>query len=374
MVVMSRRDAAVRARARGSRILAAVTTLAERWTGLAALPRIALATLPTPVERLAQVSERANAEVWVKRDDLTSPAYGGNKVRKLEYLLGAARAAGADTLITVGALGSHHVLATSIFGAREGFDVHAVLGPQPGTAHVLESARGDLAAGATLHGVPSFALVPLAAKALALKLRMQGRTPYVIPAGGSSEVGALGYVEAGVELASQLAARTMPEPRAIHLALGTGGTVAGAAVGLAACGVTAEIVGVRVTDPALSNRIVLAQLVRRVVARLRALDPRFPDVADMALARIRIEPRELGRGYGVATDAARFADGLARVDGLALETTYTAKTLAGLMRDAAGRAPRTPLLYWHTLSSADLSPLLAKAPATLPPKLAALAR
>ena len=130
----------------------------------------------------------------------------------------------------------------------------------------------------------------------------------------------------------------------------------------------------RVTDPALSNRVVLTHLVRRMVARLRALDPRFPDVADMALSRIRIEPRELGRGYGVATDAARFADGLARVDGLALETTYTAKTLAGLMRDAAGRAPRTPLLYWHTLSSADLAPLLAKAPATLPRKIAALAR
>ena len=365
---------AVRARARGSRILAAVTTLAERWTGLAAVPRIALATLPTPVERLAQVSERANAEVWVKRDDLTSPSYGGNKVRKLEYLLGAARAAGADTLITVDALGSHHVLTTSIFDAQQNFDVHAVLGPQPGTAHVLEGARCDLAAGATLHAVPTFALVPLAARALAVKLRLEGRTPYVIPAGGSSEVGALGYVEAGVELAAQLAARALPEPRAIHLALGTGGTVAGAAVGLAACGVTAEIVAVRVTDPALSNRVVLTHLVRRMVARLRALDPRFPDVADMALSRIRIEPRELGRGYGVATDAARFADGLARVDGLALETTYTAKTLAGLMRDAAGRAPRTPLLYWHTLSSADLAPILAKAPATLPRNIAALAR
>ena len=349
-------------------------TLAERWKGLAGLPRIPLATLPTPVERLAQFSEHTAAEVWVKRDDLTSPLYGGNKVRKLEYLLGEARAVGADTLITVGAVGSHHVLATSLFGAREGFDVHAVLGPQPRGPQVLDYARCDLAAGATLHPVPNFALVPFAVHTLALQLRMRGRTPYIMPAGGSSTIGALGYVEAGVELAGQLEARALPEPRAVHIALGTGGTVAGAAVGLAACGVTSEVIAVRVTDPALANRVVLGRLVRQLVKKLRALDPRFPDVADSALARIRIETRELGRGYGIATDTARFADGLARTDGIVLETTYTAKTLAGLVRDAATRPPRVPLLYWHTLSSADLSPLLARAPTTLKRAVSALAR
>jgi 1-aminocyclopropane-1-carboxylate deaminase/D-cysteine desulfhydrase-like pyridoxal-dependent ACC family enzyme len=351
-----------------------VTTLAERWTGLAALPRVAIAALPTPVERLAQVSESTGAEVWVKRDDVTSPLYGGNKVRKLEYLLGDARAKGADTLITVGAVGSHHVLATSLFGAREGFDVHAVLGPQPAGPQVLEYARCDVAAGATLHPVPSFALVPFAVKALALRLRLRGRTPYIIPGGGSSEVGALGYVEAGIELAAQLEARALPEPRAIHLAFGTGGTVAGAAVGLAACGVTSEIVAVRVTEPALANRLVLRRLIHKLVALLRKLDRRFPDIAELALGRIRIEARELGAGYGVPTDTARFADGLGRVDGLTLETTYTAKALAGLVRDAAARPPRTPLLYWHTLSSADLRPLLARAPESLPRAVLALAR
>lgn len=351
-----------------------MTLLAERWKGLAALPRIAFATLPTPVERLAQVSEHTSAEVWVKRDDLTSPLYGGNKVRKLEYLLGDARAKGADTLITVGAVGSHHVLATALFGAREGFDVHAVLGPQPAAPHVLDYARCDVAAGATLHPVVSFALVPFAVHSLALRLRLQGRTPYIIPGGGSSDVGALGYVVAGVELASQFESRALPEPRAIHVALGTGGTVAGAAVGLAACGVTTEIVAVRVTDPALANRIALSRLVHKLVAHLRAVDPRFPDVAELALSHIRIEGRELGRGYGIPTDTAHFADGLGRVDGIILETTYTAKALAGLVRDASTRPPRTPLLYWHTLSNVDLAPLLANAPATLTRAVSALAR
>lgn len=348
--------------------------LAERWKGLSALPRITCATLPTPVERLAQVSEHTSAEVWVKRDDLTSPLYGGNKVRKLEYLLGDARARGADTLITVGAVGSHHVLATALFGAREGFDVHAVLGPQPAGPGVLDYARCDLAAGATLHTVRTFALVPFAVRALALRLRMQGRTPYIIPGGGSSHIGALGYVEAGAELALQLEARELPEPRAAYIALGTGGTVAGVAVGLAACGVTTEIVAVRVTEPALANRVLLGRLVHQLVAHLRSFDPRFPDVADLALSRIRIETRELGCGYGIPTDTSRFADSLGRVDGIILETTYTAKALAGLVRDAATRPPRTPLLYWHTLSSADLTQLLRRAPATLAPAVAALAR
>ena len=160
----------------------------------------------------------------------------------------------------------------------------------------------------------------------------------------------------------------------MHIALGTGGTVAGAAVGLAACGVSAEIVAVRVTEPALANKILLGRLVHQIVERLRGLDPRFPDVAELALSRIRIEARELGAGYGISTDTARFADGLGRVDGLVLETTYTAKALAGLVRDAATRPPRTPRLYWHTLSSADLAPLLARAPATLPRAISALAR
>ena len=137
---------------------------------------------------------------------------------------------------------------------------------------------------------------------------------------------------------------------------------------------TCEIVGVRVTDPALANRLVLGRLIHKTVASLRKLDRRFPDIAELALSRVRIESRELGAGYGIPTDTARFADGLARVDGIALETTYTAKALAGLVRDAATRPPRAPLLYWHTLSSANLGPLLARAPKALSPAVSALAR
>jgi 1-aminocyclopropane-1-carboxylate deaminase/D-cysteine desulfhydrase-like pyridoxal-dependent ACC family enzyme len=339
-----------------------VTRLASRWKGLTSLPHVDLGIVETPVEVLPHLSKDLMTEVWCKRDDKTSPLYGGNKVRKLEFLFGEARARGAKTVITVGALGSHHVLATSLFGKQAGFEVHAVLGPQAPTEHVRENILCDLAADAKLHIVPSFAFVPPAVQALNLQLRLLGKCPFIIPAGGSNDIGALGYVEAGLELAAQLDRGDAPETRAIYMPLGTGGTVAGAAVGLAAMGITAEIVAVRVTAAALANRHALKKLVYSLVSRLQTHDSRFPDVRDLALRNIRIDSSEYGKGYGLATDAGRDATARAARDGLIVETTYTAKALAGLLREARNRYKGEKVMYWHTLSSADLSPLIARAP------------
>ncbi len=187
--------------------------LAERWPGLASLPHIPLADLPTAVEPVALTG--SGPPIYVKRDDRTHPVYGGNKVRKLEMLLGEARRRGADALITTGALGSHHVLATSIFGAREGFAVHAVLAPQPFTDHVEENLRADLAAGATLYPARSRSAVAARMVEVAARVRWGGRHPYLIGPGGSSPVGAVAFVEAGLELAVQIDEGILPEPRAI---------------------------------------------------------------------------------------------------------------------------------------------------------------
>ncbi|MCZ7683486.1 MAG: pyridoxal-phosphate dependent enzyme [Sandaracinaceae bacterium] len=117
-------------------------------------------------------------EIWIKRDDRTATRYGGNKVRKLEYVLGEAFAERADTLVTAGAAGSHHALATAIFGAEQGFAVHAALMPQRYSAHVEEQLHAVLAtAGAEVHPVPSGALVLPAMQALAARLRLRGRDP-----------------------------------------------------------------------------------------------------------------------------------------------------------------------------------------------------
>ena len=339
-------------------------TLSARWKGLSSLPRIALAELPTPVEGLEACSAATGAEIWCKRDDQTALPYGGNKVRKLEWLLGDARSRGVDRLITTGAFGSHHVLATAIYGIRHGFEVDAVLYPQALATHVEENLRADLAAGATLHPARTYAGVAGRMIALATRARLKGGRPLIIGPGGSSPVGCIGYVEAGVELARQIDAGECPEPRRVFVAAGSGGTVVGLAVGLAAAGLTSEVVGVRVAHAVAINRPRLRRLAHKCVRILREADDRFPDVASLAMQHLVIDGSRMGGGYGVPTPEGEEAIGRAAEDGVSLEPTYTAKTFAALLAEATTAPGEGPLLYVHTLSSADMGPLIDGAPPT----------
>jgi D-cysteine desulfhydrase len=312
---------------------------------------------PTPVEPVRELSA-SGSSLWVKRDDLTHHVYGGNKVRKLEHLLEDARARGAKRLVTIGAVGSHHVLATTYFGKQAGFEIEAVLVPQPRTEHVLEVLRADLGLGLQAFPVASWGAAPFAVLARVLA----GAT--LIPLGGSSTVGTLGYVDAGRELAEQVRAGVLPEPDVCVVALGSGGTAAGLAVGFAAAGLATRVVGVSVSAPAWALRA-SARYLARVCGRKERVGRVCLDTDD----------RFLGAGYGSRTPEGDEATALAREHvGLTLDPTYTAKAFASaLWFVRARRAPR--ILYWHTLSSASMQPLLAGAPteAQLPEKLSALA-
>ncbi len=359
-------DSPLRATSDAAHVPSKTTLLESRWPKLA-LPRVPLLAGPTPLERNDALSRAAGGEVWIKRDDLTHPSYGGNKVRKLERLLGEAIAEGCDTIVTTGAAGSHHVLATTLFGKRLGLAVHGVLVPQPASEHVTLDLRAMLGLGAELHPVSYFSAVPAATAALITKLRLSGKRPYVIPPGGSTGVGALGYVEAGLEIAQQMLETRMPEPDAIVVPLGSGGTVAGLAVGLAAAGCLVPIHAIRVTPRGIVGRALLLAQVRSAIERLRTSDDRFPRIMGVASELYRIDDAELGDGYGLPTPQARAAMRLAEQHGLELDQTYTGKTLAGalrLMREgttAAGKKIQR-ILYVHTLSSAPLRPLAEKAP------------
>lgn len=351
-----------------------MTILSDRWRGLRKLPHVALADLPTSVERLDGLSDRAGAEIWVKRDDVTASRYGGNKVRKLEYVLGEALARESDSLITSGAAGSHHAVATAIYGASLGLEVHAVLMPQRYSAHAEEHLRRLLLAGARVHPAGSAAAMMPRVTAVATRERLRGRRPMVIAPGGSTIAGLVGHVEAGLELARQMEAGVLPEPDSIFVALGTGGTAAGLAVGLAAAGITATVVGVRVVPRAVANQAVLRSHMGRVVRHLRALDDRFPQVASVARSHLVIDHEEIGPGYGVQTSAGRNAERLARqYAGLELDATYTAKAFAAALRWARGPLAHKRLLYIHTLNGVDLRPSLEGAP-PLPAKLRKLLR
>lgn len=329
---------------------------------LASLAHVPLVDAPTRLERAPRVSAFTGHDVWVKRDDLTNSVYGGNKVRKLEYLLGDAREKGADVLLTTGALGSHHALATAIHGKASGFDVHAFLSPQPWTEHVEENLRCHVAVGTELHRVRSTLLAGATMKAVAWNLRRQGRKPYIIPHGGSSPIGALGYVEAGLELAAQLDAKEMPEPDAVYTSLGSGATAVGLAIGLAAGGLGIPVRSVLVTTRLVGNKQFLNHLMRGTLALLRDRDPHFPDVYDIARASLGVDDAWLSVGYGVVNGEVERVSDLAASDGLELDATYTAPAVATLMEDAESKRVVRPL-FLHTLSSADPSPLLRQAQA-----------
>lgn len=336
----------------------------------------------TPVQRAEHVSRALGSDVWVKRDDLTHPRYGGNKVRKLGRLLAAARARGATDVVTLGAVGSHHVLATTVHAGALGFAVHAALVPQPYTAHAEETVRAALAQGADLRPAPRGDWqVPFVVLRELARLRAAGRRPYLVSLGGSTPLGAAGYVDAVAELGAQIARGEMPGwPDVMLCPLGSGGTHAGLAAGVRAFaprgGADCEVVGVRVTAPIAATRSLIAWMARRALAV--AAPGRAAQVRPLAAREIRVMTDQFGRGYGYATPAGEEATALFARDGLVLDPTYTAKAAAGLVA-MARRAPGRRYLLWHTLSSAPLGPLLGDAhdgggaaASALPEPLAAL--
>lgn len=318
--------------------------------------------LPTPVHRLVEFGRAIGArELWIKRDDETSPVYGGNKPRKLDFLLGDAIARRARSVITFGGIGTNHGIATAIF-ARQ-FGLRCILGlvHQPVTEKVRRGLLLAQAAGAELHYAPTIAR--LVAKMLPVYARelVRRQRPYVIATGGTSTLGVLGFVNAALELKEQVDAGALPAPDWIFAPVGSGGTLAGLQLGCKLAGLATRVAGVVVTDilPPGAGRI--ARQANKAHARLRRLASGLPYV-HVAASEVHLERGFLGRGYGAPSEAARQArDQIESCEGIAAETTYTGKCLAAL-QVLASQAPYrdTRLLYWHTFSAApceELEPL-----------------
>jgi 1-aminocyclopropane-1-carboxylate deaminase/D-cysteine desulfhydrase-like pyridoxal-dependent ACC family enzyme len=342
-----------------------MTALFEAFPALRErIPWRPLGRFPTRVHRLEGVAPPA-VDLWVKRDDESGADYGGNKVRKLEFLLAEAAARGRKRLVTMGGYGSHHVLATCIYGAACGFATDAVLFPQPITEHVKESLLADAATGAHLRAAASYADLP--PRLLAARIRKDSQ--WIAP-GGSSPAGTLGYVSAGLELAAQVRAGACPPFDELYVALGSCGTAAGLWLGLAAGGLNTRVIGVRVVDRVVSNRRATARLARATARLLTRAGAAPPAPRDETLS---VEHGWFGGRYGRPTPAAEAAVADAARAGLTLETTYTGKAFAGLLADArAGRLDGRRVLFLNTFSSADLRPLLARSPG--PPALPARLR
>jgi 1-aminocyclopropane-1-carboxylate deaminase/D-cysteine desulfhydrase-like pyridoxal-dependent ACC family enzyme len=282
------------------------------------------------------------AEIWIKREDLLPLAFGGNKLRNLEFLVGAALAEGADTLITSGRRWSNHCRLTAAAGAKAGLAVHVVLtGPPPPAGEEGPNHRLDELLGAAVHVTATDDRAERAAlvEAIAAAERAAGRHPYVIGVGGSGPIGASGQVLAGLEVAAQLVAAGIGHATII-LPSATGGTQAGVLAGLAlAAPPTRSVVGIAVAAPASNLRPTIESILEGLgpLAGVRVL----PDA-------IVLEDDQLGDGYGRPTAAAdEAARLLARTEGILVDPIYTAKALAGLVALVRDGRLRGPVVFWH---------------------------
>lgn len=309
------------------------------------LPRFPLAQLPTPVESLAALShELGGPRLLIKRDDQTGLALGGNKTRKLEFLVGQALAQGADTLITVGAAQSNHCRQTAAAAAKAGLKCELILnGRKP------DQPNGNLLLnrlfGANEHWIER-PQRPAMLKQLPEQLRAQGRKPYMIPVGGSNGVGATGYVVAMLELMEQLRASGQCVD---HIVFGSssGGTQAGLVLGARLAGFSENLIGLSIdkNDPEhFEYEVEVAQIANECAKYIGSSER-------IAKDHVTVRYGYMGEGYGVVGNLEREAIRMmAQREGIVLDPVYTGRafgSLVDLIRKGVFRTGET-VLFWHT--------------------------
>lgn len=314
-------------------------------------PWLPLAHVPTAVEPCTAIATWLGRDggVYMKRDDLVSPLYGGNKVRRYEFVLADARRRGKRRIVTVGGLASTQAMATVLFGKALDFEVRVVLFDQPVTEFALDAVRGFAAAGAEVIYGGGYVRTALAA----WRAQRRGRDEnYFIMPGAAGALANLGYLDAMLELGEQVERGEAPRPDVIVLPTGSSGTLAALALGAAWLGWPTEIVGVRITTAVATNRLTVGAVLRNTDRALARRDRRWKPLQDKA--RWRLYGGALGPGYGYPTPEA--IDGASRVEALTGtygEVTYSGKALAALRALVAEPRYRDKtFLLWNTLSTA----------------------
>ncbi|MFK7975199.1 MAG: 1-aminocyclopropane-1-carboxylate deaminase/D-cysteine desulfhydrase [Halioglobus sp.] len=311
-----------------------------------AIPTEALLEAPTPVSQFSD-------NLWIKHDDQTSKVYGGNKVRKLEFVLAAAKANGKRKVVTFGALGTNHGVATATFCNQLGIDCQIYLFDQPVTPTVKTNLKHMVANGAQLIHTGSLANTVLRFYgAQALNLR-----DCFLPAGGSSPLGCVGFVNAAFELKQQIESGLLPKPDYIVCAVGSSGMLAGLTLGCALAGLETQVKGIRVAPshlgpvPICTTGSVTA-LMSRTVKLLQQYVPDLAGSTDLQNLPVNLSSAFFGDGYGVASHAGDQAMAAMAKKGVALDATYTAKAAAAALQ-LREREPHSQVLYWHTFNAAN---------------------
>lgn len=296
---------------------------------LASFPRVALGHFPTPLEPMDRLSDvLGGPRFWVKRDDCTGLSTGGNKTRKLEYLMAEAQLQGADTIITQGATQSNHARQTAAAAAKLGMACHILLEDRTGSNDANYIMNGNVLLD-RLHGSivskrGGGTDMAVEMETLATELRQEGKTPYIIPGGGSNPVGALGYVNAARELADQAVGIGLDIDALVH-ATGSSGTQAGLVAGLAAIQSDIHLLGIGVRAPQAKQEQMVFDLAQRTVDYLGT-------GVEIDRSLVRANCNYVGDGYGVPTPGMIAATKLlAQTEGLLFDPVYSGKGLDGLI-------------------------------------------
>lgn len=313
---------------------------------LARFARIRLAHLPTPLEPLPRLSEELGLDLWIKRDDCTGLAGGGNKTRKLEFLLGAAFEQDADTLVTQGAVQSNHVRQTAAAAAAHGLACEIILEERTGSKATDYVGNGnvllDRLFGAKLRSVPGGTDMVAELEKTADEVRARGGKPYVIPGGGSNPTGALGYVDCAREIVVQADEMDL-EVHRIVTATGSAGTHAGLVAGLAVMGADIPVLGIGVRAPKDRQEANVFKLAEETAALLG-------QPGRVTREMVVADCDYVGEGYGLidqgVIDALTLA---ARLDGIVLDPVYSGKAMKGLIALArAGQFKGKTVVFLHT--------------------------
>lgn len=329
--------------------------------GLAGVPRIELGVLPTALHRASRLSEELGVPVWLKRDDLTGLGLGGNKIRALEYLLADALAQDCDCLVTGAGPQSNWTMLAALAAARLSLDAFVVCYGDPGSDDGNLLLHRRIGTAVSFTGNPDRASVNGAVDEVGRQLRDQGRRPYVVPRGGATPVGALGYLRASVEIAAQLSPLTAP-PESIWLAAGSGGTCAGLVAGAALLPAFPAVVGVTVSRPREEITEQVTRLASGATALIDSFAYRVPghaaadtggsahqvgkDGSPAFEAQVDIRDGWIGAGYGVpSADGEDAAALVARTEGIFLDPIFGAKAMAALISACRSGQVRGPVAF-----------------------------
>ncbi len=322
------------------------------------LPYVSLCEFPTPIKKLNIMGEKIGLDhLYVKRDDLTGKIYGGNKIRKLEFILGEALRRGAKETITFGFAGSNHALATAVYAKHLGLKSISMLLPQHNANYVRRNLLMSQYCEVELHQHRNKLLLSLATMYQLLKHRLKkGKVPYFIPPGGSSSPGIIGFVNAAFELKNQIVQEEIPEPDLIYVGLGTAGTVVGLMIGLKTLKMKSRVIPIRVIDKKFIDKNTVIKRYLETISFLNSVDQSFPK-SKLSADDFEIRDEYLGKGYAQFTKEGIEAINLMEeTEGIKLDGTYTGKTFAALIDDAYKQNMKDKVvLFWNTLNSRDFS-------------------